>query len=98
MPRSMSAVGAERRVERKAAAAAVERKAYTVSEFCDAMRISKAQYYELKKIHKGPVEAHVRGRVIISVAAADQWLEEREAEAKENNTAEQHLRRKRKRR
>lgn len=71
----------------------VERKAYTVSEFCDAMRISKAQYYELKKQHKGPKEAHVGGRVIIPVAAADEWLADRQGDAEENAAKTKHLRR-----
>jgi hypothetical protein len=69
-----------------------ERRAYTVAEFCAAMRISKAQYYQMKKDHKGPAEAHAGGRVIISMEAADQWLEDREADAKAN--AAKHLRRK----
>jgi hypothetical protein len=73
---------------------ATERRAFTVAEFCDAYRLSKAQYYELKKDKKGPVEAHVRGRVIISLAAAEKWLEERQAEARSN--VKRHLRRKKK--
>ena len=72
----------------------VERKAFTVGEFCDAYRISKAQYYEMKKDGKAPAEAHVRGRVIISLAAAEKWLEERQAEGKTNSR--KHLRRKKK--
>lgn len=70
----------------------VERKAYTVSEFCIAFRISKAQYYELKRSHKGPDETHLGGRVIITVEAAERWVEEREAETREN--PRKHLRRK----
>ena len=63
-----------------------------MAEFCDAYRLSKAQYYELKKDGKGPAEAHVRGRVIISLASAESWLEERQAEARSN--VKKHLRRK----
>lgn len=71
--------------------ATVERRAYTVSQFCEAYSISKAQYYELRKIGKIPAEAHVGGRVIISVEAAERWLEERQAEAR--NNPKKHLRR-----
>ena len=72
------------------------RKAYTVAEFCAAHRISKAQYYELKKIKKTPDEMHARGRVIISVEAAERWRLAREKEAREA-PPKQHLRRRRRR-
>lgn len=66
-------------------------RAFTVSEFCDAYRISKAQYYELKRIGQAPEEAHVKGRVIIAVEAANRWLQARQADARKNST--RHLRR-----
>jgi hypothetical protein len=53
--------------------------AFSVPEFCDAHRISKAQYYLLKAQGLAPVEMVVGGRRIISYEAAAQWRREREA-------------------
>jgi hypothetical protein len=45
--------------------------AFTVDEFCDAHRISKARYYELKLEGLAPDEMIVGRRRIISHEAAD---------------------------
>jgi hypothetical protein len=57
----------------------VERAAYTLKEFCQAHRISRAFYYELKEQGKGPVESRLspRGKIIISVESAARWREQR---------------------
>jgi hypothetical protein len=53
---------------------AVERAAYTISEFCNAHRISRAHYYNLKKLGQGPDEARAGDRtVIITLEAAARW-------------------------
>jgi len=52
---------------------------FTVLEFCDAHRISKARYYELKAKGLAPVEMIVGRRRIISCEAAKQWRRQREA-------------------
>jgi hypothetical protein len=55
--------------------------AFSVPEFCDAHRISKARYYELKQQGLTPVEMVVGRRRIISHEAAEQWRRQREAAA-----------------
>jgi hypothetical protein len=55
--------------------------AFSVQEFCDAHRISKARYYELKQQGLTPVEMVVGKRRIISHEAAERWRREREAAA-----------------
>jgi hypothetical protein len=61
---------------------ALERAAYTISEFCDAHRISRAHYYNLKKLGQGPDEARAGDRtVIITLEAAARWRRQREKAA-----------------
>ena len=55
-----------------------ERAAYTVAEFCTAHRISRAQYYEMKKLGEAPDEMHAKNKILISVEAAARWRMERE--------------------
>jgi hypothetical protein len=52
--------------------------AFSVDEFCDAHRLSKAQYYELRKQGLTPTEMAVGRRRIISHEAAEQWRRQRE--------------------
>lgn len=62
---------------------AVERAAYTISEFCDAHRISRAHYYNLKKLGQGPDEARASDRtVLITIEAAARWRRQREKAAR----------------
>jgi hypothetical protein len=56
----------------------LERAAYTIREFCDAHRISKSTFYNLRKQGLSPEEAHVRDRVIITMEAAARWRRARE--------------------
>jgi hypothetical protein len=56
----------------------LERAAYTIREFCDAHRISRSFYYNLRKQGLGPDEARVRHRVIITMEAAARWRQARE--------------------
>ena len=60
--------------------------AYSVQEFCDAHRISRSKYYELKAKGLTPDEMDLDGSTKISIEAAARWRAEREAEA-HNNTA-----------
>jgi hypothetical protein len=61
---------------------AVERAAYTISEFCNAHRISRAHYYNLKKLGQGPDEARASDRtVLITIEAAARWRRQRERAA-----------------
>jgi hypothetical protein len=53
--------------------------AFTVPEFCDAHRISKSRYYELKTQGLAPVEMIVGRRRLISFESAAEWRRQREA-------------------
>jgi len=62
---------------------AVERAVYTISEFCEAHRISRAHYYNLKKLGQGPDEARASDRtVFITLEAAARWRRQREKAAR----------------
>ena len=64
---------------------AVERAAYTISEFCNAHRISRAHYYTLKKLGQGPDEARASDRtVLITIEAAARWRKQRTAAGKQS--------------
>jgi hypothetical protein len=47
--------------------------AFTIPEFCDAHKISRAHYYTLKNRGLGPDEARLLGRVVITREAAAKW-------------------------
>ena len=51
----------------------VTRQAYTVEEFCEAYRISRAMFYVLQAQHKGPRIMKVGRRTLISDEAAKEW-------------------------
>jgi len=52
--------------------------AFTVPEFCEAHRISKTRYYEMKAAGFGPVEMAVGRARRISFEAAAAWRKARE--------------------
>jgi hypothetical protein len=53
--------------------------AFSVSEFCDAHRISRALFYILQREGAGPAVMKVRGRTLISCEAAASWRRHMEA-------------------
>jgi hypothetical protein len=53
--------------------------AFSIQEFCDAHRISRSRYFELKKLGLTPVEMKVGHRCLISFESAARWRAEREA-------------------
>jgi hypothetical protein len=55
-----------------------ERMAFSIDEFCYRHNISKAHYYNLKKLNLGPREMNVVGRKIISLEAERDWRRARE--------------------
>ncbi|HVI66746.1 MAG TPA: hypothetical protein VM910_29850 [Bradyrhizobium sp.] len=57
--------------------------AFTVTEFCQAHRISETTYYELKKLGLGPDEMEIGRKRIISIEAAARWRKAREVVAAE---------------
>lgn len=54
--------------------------AHTILSFCESNAISESLYFKLKRRGKGPREAEVEGRVIITPEAEIDWRREREAE------------------
>jgi hypothetical protein len=56
--------------------------AFTIQEFCDTHRISRAHYYNMRKLGLGPDEARVGDRVIITLESAARWRRQREKAAR----------------
>jgi hypothetical protein len=56
-----------------------ERSASTITEFCEAHRISRTRYYELKDEGLAPDEMVIGRRRLISHEAAARWRAAREA-------------------
>jgi len=54
------------------------RTAYSIEEFCEANRISRATYYNLRKVGKAPSEMKVMTRTLISIEAAEAWRRQME--------------------
>jgi hypothetical protein len=55
--------------------------ARSIDEFCKDHRISRATFYNLKKVGKAPAEMVVGTRRLISDEAAEAWRRAREADA-----------------
>jgi len=70
--------GAHTIAERLPAADTVERAAYSIAEFCQAHRISRSKFYQLRADGTGPRLMLVDTRVLITVEAAADWRRERE--------------------
>lgn len=60
----------------RATARYAEALAFTVDEFAEAFRISRASVYNMWRDGTGPAKMRVRGRVLISRAAAEAWRRE----------------------
>jgi hypothetical protein len=52
--------------------------AYTISEFCEAHRISRSQFYLMLKAGDGPILMRIGKQSRISVEAAASWRRARE--------------------
>jgi predicted DNA-binding transcriptional regulator AlpA len=59
----------------------IPRRSYTIREFCGAHGISQGLYEKLRKEGAAPREFRLGRRVLISVAAAEEWIASREAAA-----------------
>ena len=57
------------------------RAAFTVSEFCDAHRLSRSKLYQLWASGRGPRIMRVGSKLLISVEAAADWRRDCEQEA-----------------
>jgi hypothetical protein len=55
--------------------------AFSIGEFCDAHRISRAQYYKLKARGLAPAETRVLDKVIITSESAAAWRRKHTARA-----------------
>lgn len=60
-----------------------EKHAQTIPQFCDSNNISRAHFYNLRKIGKGPRIFYTGKKPLISKEASADWRREREAEATE---------------
>jgi hypothetical protein len=56
--------------------------AFKIQEFCDAHRISRSHYYNLKQRGLGPIETRIGHVTIITVEAAARWRKQRERDAR----------------
>jgi hypothetical protein len=54
------------------------RDCFSIEEFCERHNISRGTYYNLRTVNKGPVEARVFNRVLISRESAEAWRRARE--------------------
>ena len=60
----------------------VDKRAYTIPQFCEAYQISRSKYYDDQKNGRGPRIMKVGRRTLISVAAATAWRRRLEANSK----------------
>jgi predicted DNA-binding transcriptional regulator AlpA len=60
---------------------ATEPLAFTIDEFAEAYRLSRATIYNLWRDGEGPTKMRVRGRVLISRNAAEKWRAQMEADS-----------------
>jgi hypothetical protein len=63
-----------------AGTATIARAAYTISEFCEAHRISESFYYKIRALGLGPRESRTLDKVTITNEAAAEWRASREVE------------------
>jgi hypothetical protein len=57
----------------------VAREAFTIQEFCAAYRISEDMFHKMRRAGWAPAVMKVGTKVLISIAAAEQWRRDREA-------------------
>jgi hypothetical protein len=62
----------------------MEKKAFTIAEFCAAYHISRGRLHELERAGLGPKTYRIASRPYISLTAAQEWQERMEAGAAEN--------------
>lgn len=51
---------------------------FTINQFCVAYAVSRAKLYQLFNLGEGPATFRVGARVLISRAAADEWVKKLE--------------------
>jgi predicted DNA-binding transcriptional regulator AlpA len=60
----------------------IERKAFSIPEWCKARRISRSHYYALRQKGLTPKELRLGGRVIITEESDAAWQKRMEEECK----------------
>jgi hypothetical protein len=50
-----------------------QRQCFTVTEFCETHRISRARFYEMRQEGTGPRVMKVGKRTLVSAEAAEEW-------------------------
>jgi hypothetical protein len=63
--------------------------AYTIAEFCEAFRISRAHLHNLLRRGEGPACFHAGRRTLISFSSAAAWVVRNEASAALNRAGRQ---------
>lgn len=63
------------------------RQSYTLNEWCEARRISRAMFYVLDKQGLAPRTHHVGVKRLISPEADAEWLRQREEESAQKTNA-----------
>jgi hypothetical protein len=61
------------------AAAGIQRRSFSIPQFCARNDLSEGFYRKLRKLKLGPRETRVLDRVVITQEAETQWLRECEA-------------------
>jgi hypothetical protein len=76
----------ERERQRRALQSRRDRGSFTIGEWCDYRRISRAMFYELDKQGLAPKTHNVGVKRLISGEADIAWVRAREAECEANTT------------
>ena len=59
----------------------MEQLAFTVKEFCKAVRISRTLFYDLAKQGTGPAITKVGRKTLVSVESAKEWQRRMESQS-----------------
>lgn len=62
----------------------MEKRAFTIAEFCEAYNVSRGRLHELDRAGLGPKTYRIASRPYVSLAAAQEWQQRMEAGAAEN--------------
>lgn len=62
----------------------MDKRAFTIAEFCEAYKISRGRFHELDQAGLAPKTYRIASRPYISMAAAQEWQQRMEGGAAEN--------------
>jgi hypothetical protein len=66
------------------------RRSFTISEWCDSRRISRAMFYKLDQQGRAPATYYVGAKRLIADEADAAWMRAREAEAEHDSPPPEH--------